>query len=144
SRRRAGSRAASTPPSASRRRSRPPPRARRRRAPHALARSHRRGRSAPGRRLLRYPVRSGIRKRRENRLDPLAQVLERRRQDELLAEVRRILVRREAGPEGRDLEQDAARLAEVDRAEPEAVDDLRRMAAGGGDAGVPPPLLLPR
>ena len=48
------------------------------------------------------------------------------------------------GPERRDLEQDAARLAEVDRAEPEAVDDLGRAAAGVGDAVAPRLLLLHR
>ncbi len=45
------------------------------------------------------------------------------------------------GPERRDLEEDAARLAEVDRAKPEAVDHGRRPAAGLGDA-LPPRLVL--
>src|SRR4029077_14378155 len=53
-----------------------------------------------------------------------------RQKDELLAEVRRILVGGEAGAERRDLEEDTVRLAEVDGAEPEAVDDRRRPAAG--------------
>ena len=52
----------------------------------------------------------------------VAEVLERGRQDQRLAEVRRVLVDREAGPERGDLEEHAARLAEVDRAEPEPVD----------------------
>ena len=45
------------------------------------------------------------------------------------------------GPERRDLEEDAVRLAEVDRAEPEAVDHVGRAAAGLGDA-LPPALLV--
>src|SRR5438094_1716149 len=57
----------------------------------------------------RGPVRPRIRERREERLDAVAQVLERGRQDELLAEVLWILVRREARTEGRDLEKHAAR-----------------------------------
>src|SRR5687768_14485917 len=40
--------------------------------------------------------------------------------------MRRILVNGEPGPLGRQLEQDAARVLEVDRLEPEAVDDRRR------------------
>ena len=56
------------------------------------------------------------------------QVLERGREDERLAQVLRVLVHGEARAERRDLEEDAARLAEVDRAEPEAVDDRRRAA----------------
>ncbi len=63
---------------------------------------------------------------------PGAQVLECGREDELLAEVLGILVEREARAERRDLEEDAARLAEVDRAEPEAVDDRRRVHSGRG------------
>ncbi len=70
-----------------------------------------------------------VRKRRQHRLDLEPEVLERRRQDQALAEVLDVLVRREAGSERRDLEQDAARLAEVDRAEPEAVDHRRRPPA---------------
>ena len=67
----------------------------------------------PGGRALPYlqaqarTVRPRIRQRGEQRLDAVAQVLERRRQDQLLAEMRRILVGREPGPERRDLEQDA-------------------------------------
>src|SRR2546423_3135175 len=62
-----------------------------------------------------------VRKRGEHRLEALAQALERGRKREPLAEVLRRLVGREAGTEGGDLEEDAARLAEVDRAEVEAV-----------------------
>src|SRR5207244_1227080 len=40
--------------------------------------------------------------------------------------------------------QDAARLAEVDGAEVEAVDDRRRVGAGGGDALLPGLVLLRR
>src|SRR6476646_12293794 len=58
-------------------------------------------------------------------------MLEGGRQDQLLAEVLEVLVGREAGAERRDLEQDAARLAKVDRAEPEAVDYRRRARPGG-------------
>src|SRR5207248_6473980 len=74
----------------------------------------------------------------------LAQVLECGREDERLAQVRRVLVGREARAERRDLEQDAARLAEVDRAEPEAVDDRRRPPACLLDARAPRLLLVHR
>ena len=47
------------------------------------------------------------------------------------------LVGREARPERRDLEQDAAGLAEVDRAEVEAVDHGRGVDAGGAHALAP-------
>src|SRR3569833_97945 len=55
--------------------------------------------------------------------------------------MRGILVGREAGAFRRDLVEDAARLAEVDGEEPEAVDHLGRAAAGGEHA-LPPLLLL--
>jgi hypothetical protein len=64
-------------------------------------------------------------------------VLEVRRQRQALAEVLRVLVHREAGAERCDLEQDAARLAEVDRLEVEAVDDRRRAQARALDGGAP-------
>jgi hypothetical protein len=54
------------------------------------------------------------------------------RDAELLAEMRGVLVDREAGREGRDLEQDAPR-AEVDRAEVVAVLDAGDVAAGVAD-----------
>src|SRR5438034_4772724 len=71
-------------------------------------------------------------------------MLEVRRQRELLAEVLERLVGRESGAERRDLEQDAAGLAEVDRLEPEPVDDRRRMHAVGLDAAAPLGVLLVR
>src|SRR6476660_1411285 len=58
--------------------------------------------------------------------------------------MRWIFVGREPRSKRGDLEQDAGRLAEVDRAEPEAVDDLRRLAAGCGDAVVPGLVVLHR
>src|SRR5690242_21961287 len=69
------------------------------------------------------PVLARVANRRDGPLDLVAQRLEARRQHELLAEVLRVLVGGEAGAERGDLEQHAARLAEVDREEPEAVDD---------------------
>src|SRR5213592_1730888 len=47
------------------------------------------------------------------------------------------LVDGEARPDRRDLEQHPARLAEVDRLEVEAVDDRRRLPAGGDHALAP-------
>src|SRR5918911_1151675 len=70
--------------------------------------------------------RARVRQRRQHRLELLAQVLERGRQREPLAEVLERLVGGEAGADGRDLEQDAARLAKVDRAGGEPLDDRRR------------------
>ena len=67
--------------------------------------------------------------RAQVRFDLVAQVLEVGRQRELLAEVLERLVDGEAGADRRDLEEDAARLAEVDRAEVEAVDLRRRLGA---------------
>src|ERR1700682_5291216 len=61
-------------------------------------------------------------------------MLERGRQNERLAEVRGILVRGEAGPCRCELEQHAARLAEVDGTEPETVDQLGWPGAGLQDA----------
>src|SRR5213079_2854986 len=78
-----------------------------------------------------------VRQRRQDRLDLVAQVLERRRQRQALAEVLERLVGREARAERRDLEEDAARLAEVDRLEVEAVDDRRHVRAGLGHALAP-------
>src|SRR5438445_11500018 len=57
-----------------------------------------------------------------------------RRQRQPLAEPFERLVGRETGPERGDLEEHAARLAEVDRLEPEAVDDRRRARARVRDA----------
>src|SRR3954469_558642 len=64
--------------------------------------------------------------RSQVRLDLFPEVLVVRRQRELLAQRLDRLVDGEARAEGRDLEEDAARLAEVDGAEVEAVDHGRR------------------
>src|SRR5262245_39199669 len=66
-------------------------------------------------------------------LDLRAVGLEPRRQDQRFAEMSRVLVGREPGSVGRELEQHAARLLEVHRLEPEPIDDLGRVAAGGDD-----------
>src|SRR5215207_5862222 len=58
----------------------------------------------------------------EDGLDLLAEVLVGGRQGQLLAERLERLVDVEARAQGRDLEEDAARLPEVDRAEVEAID----------------------
>src|SRR5207245_1304772 len=78
--------------------------------------------------LARDPL-ARVRQLRQDRLDLFTQVLEGRRQRELLAEVLERLVDRETRAERRDLEQHAARLAEVDGLEIEAVDHRRRAAA---------------
>src|SRR5439155_15771597 len=104
------------------------------------------GRSSARSRVLIAPVRSRARPgpgrawvfdRRQHRLDPLAQMLECGGQDEAFAQVRRILVDREPRSECRELEEDAVRLAKVDRAEPEAVDHRRRVHAGLRDRVLP-------
>src|SRR5215210_7438283 len=69
-------------------------------------------------------------------------MLEVRRQREALAEVLERLVGREPGADRRDLEEDAARLAEVDRLEVEAVDDGRRRASAFEHALAPGFVLL--
>src|SRR5262249_20686969 len=85
-----------------------------------------------------------VRQRRQDRLDLEAQMLERGRQRETLAEVLERLVGREPGADRRDLEEDAARLAKVDRLEVEAVDDRRHGGAGRRDAFAPGRMLLDR
>src|SRR5579884_1475545 len=79
--------------------------------------------------------RRGVGRRRGQRaeagLDLGAVRLEEGRQGERLAEVRGVLVGGEAGTVGGDLEEDAAGLAEVDRAEVETVNHR-----GGTQAGV--------
>src|SRR6266513_5774682 len=67
-----------------------------------------------------------------------------RRQRQLLAEALERLVDGEAGPCRRDLEEDAAGLAEVDRLEVEAVDDRSRACARRRHALVPGLVLLRR
>src|SRR5262245_29871045 len=68
--------------------------------------------------------------RPQHRLDLLPAVLVVGRQRELLTQGLEWLVHSEARAERRDLEQDAARLAEVDGAEVEAVDHRRRARPG--------------
>src|SRR5438445_10413521 len=86
----------------------------------------------------RGPPPRGVRQRRERLLHLVAKVLEGRRQREPLAEVLGILVRAEAGADRGYLEQDAARLAEVDGPEVEAVDDRTRSRASAQCALAPP------
>ena len=62
---------------------------------------------------------------------PAPEVLERRGQRQALAQMLQRLVRRESRPDRRQLEEDAARLAEVDGAEVEAVDDGSGRRPGG-------------
>src|SRR5688572_14081662 len=69
-------------------------------------------------------------------------MLEEGRDRQLLAQVLERLVDREAGRAGRDLEQHAARLAEVDRAEVVAVDHGRGPAAALLDPAAPGLVLL--
>src|SRR4029453_8504516 len=84
------------------------------------------------------------RERREALLDVAARVRERGRKDERLPEPCRILVRREPGAERGDLEEDAARLTEVDGPEPEGIDDGRRPRAPRGEGFLPGRLILHR
>src|SRR6266511_1133740 len=69
------------------------------------------------------------------------EVLERRGERQALAEVLERLVRREPRADRGDLEEDAARLSEVDRAEIEAVDD-GSWGAAGFEHLLPPGLVL--
>src|SRR5690349_2834060 len=66
--------------------------------------------------------RPDVRQRGQHRLELVAEMLERGRQGQPLAEALERLVRREAGADRRQLEEDAIRLLEVDRLEVEAVD----------------------
>src|SRR3954453_4069360 len=68
-----------------------------------------------------------VRERCEDLLDLRAVLLVVRRERERLTERLERLVGGEAGADRRDLEQHAARLAEVDRLEVEAVDHRRRL-----------------
>src|SRR5689334_3495090 len=76
--------------------------------------------------------------RGQRRLELLAHLLILGRQAQLLAEVLRVLVDREPRARRRELEQHAARLAEVDAQEVLAVDDRRRPRAD------PPQVVTPR
>ena len=78
----------------------------------------------------------------QGRLELVAQVLVLGRQAQRLADVLRILVDGEAGRERRDLEQDAARDAEVDRLEVVAVADVGDVATGAADALLPGEVVL--
>src|SRR4029077_14427999 len=91
------------------------------------------------RRALRADARRGARvwQRSECSLDLFAQVLEVRGQRDPFAQVLQRFVRREARPQRRDLEQDAARLPEVQRFEVVAVDYRRRARAGRDDLLAP-------
>ena len=66
---------------------------------------------------------------RERRRDLRAMAFEPRRQDERLAQVRRILVDGKAGTVGRELEQHPAGFGEVHRLEPESIDHRGRTPA---------------
>src|SRR4051812_14890082 len=74
--------------------------------------------------------------------DRLAAVRVHLRDAELLAEPVRVLVDGEAGREGRDLEEDAARLAEVDRPEVVAVLHRGDETAGVGSSPLPGELVV--
>src|SRR6266550_519037 len=63
---------------------------------------------------------------------------------EAFAESLERLVDDEARADGRNLEEDAARLTEVDGLEVEAVDDGRRVGTGGGDSFLPRLVFLRR
>ena len=76
--------------------------------------------------LVGRPGAAGVGKRRQDGLQPFPQRLVVRRKREPLAERLQRLVRGEAGAHRGELEEDAARLPEVDRPEVEAVDDRRR------------------
>src|SRR5437764_13475717 len=67
---------------------------------------------------------------REQALELRTKVLVLSREAQLLAEMAGVLVNREAGGSRRDLEQDALRLAEVDREEVVAVDHGRDLHGG--------------
>src|ERR1700736_54599 len=88
------------------------------------------------------PSRSRYLDRGQSGLEPLAQVLELRRQHEALAQMLGILVDRESRPHRGDLEQHTARFTEVNRLEPEAVDDGGGLGAAGDYAIAPRHLLV--
>src|SRR5690348_10347679 len=75
--------------------------------------------------------------RRQDLIQPVATDLEPRRKAQRRAELLRRLVHSETGAVGGDLEQHAARLAEVDRLEVPAVNDRRDVAAGGQQRTAP-------
>ena len=77
---------------------------------------------------------------RERRCDLRTMAFEPGRQDERLAQGRRILVDRKAGAVGRELEQHPTGFLEVNRLEPESIDYLSRTPPCGLDQ--PPHSLL--
>src|SRR5439155_15972521 len=81
---------------------------------------------------------------RQHGLELTAEVLVVGRERERLAQVLERLVGGEARADRGDLEENAARLAEVDRAEVVAVDYGRRLRPRGGDALVPRGMLVQR
>src|SRR5205823_12564445 len=94
----------------------------------------------PALRLLRAAAAgrlTRIRQRREHAVEAVAQVLELRRQAEVVAELLARLVGGESGAVRGELEQHAARNPEVDRAEVEAVDHRGRLEAGRDDVLTP-------
>src|SRR3954463_9208306 len=90
--------------------------------------------------LARARVDDGLERPREL----LAAVRVHLRDAQLLAEPIRLLVGCDPGREGRDLEQDAVRLAEVDRAEVVAVLHRGDATAGVGDPLLPRHLVVAR
>src|SRR5205823_6733232 len=86
----------------------------------------------------------GVRQRGEDVLHLLAQRLVGRREGEALAERLQRFVGGEAGADRGELEQHAARLAEVHGAEVEAVDHLGGAAAGPDDTLAPRLVLVHR
>src|SRR5439155_13665491 len=88
------------------------------------------------------PRRRGRVDRGQRDLELVAQMLEPRGQDEPFAEMLWILVDGESRTHRRDLEKHAARLAEVDRPEPVAVNHRRRVCAGLDHAIAPVKLLI--
>ena len=69
------------------------------------------------------------------RLDLRPLRFEPRREHEVLAQRGLILVDRKSGSIGSELEKNSARLEEINRFEPEAVDDLCGAASGALDSG---------
>jgi hypothetical protein len=117
----------------------------------AVHEDHREPGACQGRAALRHrPPRVGIAvtprhpDRRQDALDVRPAPLVAGRQLEARAELVQGLVGGEARRVGRDLEQDAAGLAEVDRVEVLPVDHGRDVEAEGGDALAPFALDLPR
>src|SRR5258708_24441064 len=88
------------------------------------------------------PRRRGCVDRRQRGFELVAQALELWRQHQALAQMRGILVHGKAWAHRGNLEQHAGRVAKVNRLEPVAVDDRRRLSAGRDDAIAPGDLLV--